>query len=118
MPYRKSEAAHHDQEHGREVDQRISHILLETGVSDNIDPRIAEGGYRMEHRISDPGNDSVLRYKLKGKKHGADPFHKKGPLQDPYHKFYHSGKRIQPICLLDRDPALHGDPLSQHQIEC
>ena len=71
----------------------------------------------MEYGISDPCEDAILRYKLKGKQDSSDPFHEKGPFQDTDNKFDHSGKCIQPVRLLDRDPSFHGDPLAQHQVK-
>ena len=71
----------------------------------------------MEYRVSDSRDNSILRYKLKSKQDRSYPFYQKCAFQYPNDKFDHSGKCVQSVSLLDRDPSLHRDPFPQHQIE-
>ena len=58
-PDHVAETAHHDQHHGVEKHQRTVLITDQTVRSQDIDPRITEGGNRREDRVPDPLSHAI-----------------------------------------------------------
>ena len=71
-PHDKAQPSDYDQEHGGPHDQwRLSQLYQAVGA-DNVHPRVAEGGDRVENRCPQPAAPSQGGHEFHGENHRAD----------------------------------------------
>ena len=86
IPRQKADAAHDDQQHNDDVDQRVGHVRRQGSVEricppQNVKARVAEGGNGVKHRHPH-APQSVVPAEYRQQRQRADQLHKECALQD------------------------------------
>ena len=86
IPRQKADAAHDDQQHNDDVDQRVGHVRRQGRVegihpSENIKARVAEGGNGVKY-CHPHAPQSVVPAERRQQRESPDQLHKERSLED------------------------------------